>query len=95
AAAIFGIVFTLWVVDRRYGESRPRGLLLGIFTTLYFCARFVVEYFKEYLRYGQLSPDAVEHVIRIIPSAGLTLGQQLSIPFVALGLFFWTRALRR
>ncbi len=94
ALGIFCVVLVLWIVDRRYGEDRPRGLLLGIFCTLYFGVRFIVEYFKEYLRFATLSPDGAELVIRTLPSAGLTMGQQLSLPFIGLGLWFWIRALR-
>jgi prolipoprotein diacylglyceryltransferase len=94
AAAIFGVVLVLWIVDRRYGENRPRGLLTGIFCTLYFGARFIVEYFKEYLRFAALTPDGAQLVIRVLPTAGLTMGQQLSLPFIGIGLWFWIRALR-
>ncbi len=95
AAAVFSILFVLWIVDRRYGEGRPRGLLIGIFGTLYFCARFSLEYFKEYMHFASLSPDGAELVIRSLPSAGLTMGQQLSLPFIGLGLWFWIRAVRK
>jgi len=93
AAGIFCVVLVLWIVDRRYGEGRPRGLIAGLFLTLYFSTRFIVEYFKEYLRFATLSPDGAELVIRTLPSAGLTMGQQLSLPFIAIGLWFWIRAL--
>jgi len=38
------------------------------------------------LRFKELAPDPVEHVIRILPTAGLTMGQYLSIPFIAIGI---------
>lgn len=94
-AAVLAVVVVAWWVDRRYGEGRPRGLLAGVCCTLYFCVRLVAESFKEYLRFGALTPDGAEQVIRTIPAAGLTLGQLLSIPFIGIGMWLWIRALRR
>lgn len=67
-ALIFAIILLL---DRRFGEERPRGLLTAIFFALYFTARFLVEFFKEY---QSLSPDSP-----------LTMGQYLSIGPALLG----------
>jgi prolipoprotein diacylglyceryl transferase len=86
AGGILFVLLVLLLVDRRYGEGRPRGLLAGIFCGLYFLVRFNVEFLKEYLRFGDLSPDPVEQVIRVLPTAGLTLGQVLSIPFIGIGI---------
>ena len=84
-------VLLLLLIDRRIGEGRPRGLFAGIFCGLYFLVRFHVEFAKEYLRFKDLSPDPVEQVIRILPTAGLTMGQYLSIvPFLAgMALLAW------
>lgn len=83
---MLGLLGILLAIDRHYGERRPRGVLFGALLTVYFPGRFVVEFFKEYQRFGELAPDPVEHVIRVLPSAGLTMGQWLSIPFFLIGL---------
>ena len=78
--AIFGLLF---FVDRHYGEARrPLGLLGGLFLTLYFSGRFIVEYFKEF---QALNAEA----------STFTMGQYLSIPFVMLGLYMVVTALKR
>jgi phosphatidylglycerol:prolipoprotein diacylglycerol transferase len=67
---IFGAL--LWV-DSRYKEgSRPVGLLGGLFLVLYFTARFIVEFFKEF----QALTDG---------RSALTMGQYLSVPFILIG----------
>lgn len=61
--AILGV---LLLIDRYAGrERRPRGLLMGSFLVLYFAARFVVEFFKEFQAFDD---------------SALTMGQYLSIP---------------
>lgn len=64
--AILGVLF---VVDRRFGERRPKGLIWSLFVGLYFTGRFAVEFFKEY---------------QTLAAGGLTMGQWLSVP-LALG----------
>ncbi len=75
------VIISLYLVDRKYKEERPLGLLASLFFILYFSGRFVVEFFKEY---QTLSPD----------ESFLTMGQWLSIPFVLIGAFMLYRALR-
>ena len=82
------------LVDRRLGEGRPRGLLAGLCLALYFGFRFGVEFAKEFQRLGALAPDAGLQVIRVVPEAGLTLGQWLSIPFGLAGAAMVAVALR-
>ena len=68
------IFISLIIIDRVMGkEKRPIGLLGGLFLTLYFTGRFIVEEFKEY---QALSAQ----------ESTLTMGQYLSIPFVMIGL---------
>jgi phosphatidylglycerol:prolipoprotein diacylglycerol transferase len=81
--AIFAVAY---LVDRRLGEHRPRGMLIGLTLTLYFSFRFGIEYLKEYQRFATLEPDPVMHVIRVVPTADVTMGQWLSLPF-ALAFF--------
>jgi phosphatidylglycerol---prolipoprotein diacylglyceryl transferase len=62
------VLFVLYMADRRAGrESRPAGLLAGLFLSLYFLARFFVEFVKE----PQSGFEA---------GLPLTMGQILSIP---------------
>lgn len=83
-------VALLWLTWRRQSLSRP-GLNLGVFLAGYGLARFVVEFFRQ--------PDA-QFVSAGNPLGlawhmggyGLTMGQLLSLPMIALGLYF---ALRR
>lgn len=68
---VFGMLF---LIDKRLGkEKRPRGAMISSFFVLYFCGRFVVEFFKEY---DGISPDSP-----------LRMGQILSIPGILLGLY--------
>jgi prolipoprotein diacylglyceryl transferase len=77
--AIFGVVL---LVDRLLPDNgRKRGILFGLFMSLYFTGRFVVEFFKEY---QALSPD----------QSWLTEGQYLSIPFAVVGYIWLALALR-
>jgi len=64
------VLAVLVLADRLAGkEKRPRGLMAGLFLTLYFAGRFCVEFFKEY------------HIEAL--RGGLTMGQYLSIiPFI-------------
>lgn len=73
-ATIGAVVFAiLYLIDRKFKDRRPRGLMAGTFLVLYFPARFLVEYFKEY------------QTLRASSSV-LTMGQYLSIPFFLFGL---------
>ncbi len=74
-------VFLLWLlyyVDKKAGrEKRPLGLLAGLFMTVYFFGRFMVEFVKEY--------QALSHSF-------LTMGQYLSIPpfLFGIGILIWS-----
>ncbi|UWQ92742.1 prolipoprotein diacylglyceryl transferase [Rhodobacteraceae bacterium M382] len=80
----------LWLVYRREALKRP-GMVVGVFLAGYGAARFVVEFFRQ--------PDA--HFVSEgnplglawqLGGYGLTMGQLLSLPMIALGLFFVLRA---
>jgi prolipoprotein diacylglyceryl transferase len=69
----------LFLIDKRLGkEKRPRGAMISAFFVMYFCGRFVVEFFKEY---DGISPDSP-----------LRMGQILSIPGILLGVYglYWS-----
>ena len=94
-AALEGLILgalLLWLVYRR-GAFKSPGLVLGVFMAGYGLARFMVEFVRQ--------PDAqfvsdgnplglVFHV----GGWGLTMGQALSLPMIALGLWFALRARR-
>jgi phosphatidylglycerol:prolipoprotein diacylglycerol transferase len=79
--AILAVIMQLlfWQTRARW---RP-GLLVGIFATWIAAARFGIEFFRE--------PDAQlsEFALR----TGLSMGQWLTVPLLAAGLFFAARAL--
>ncbi len=86
-AALEGLVLAIvllvlfWKTKARW---RP-GLLVGTFTFGYALARFTVEYFRE--------PDA--QLQDFAMRTGLSMGQWLTVPMMAVGLFFLLRALIR
>lgn len=88
---ILGLML-LWLVYRRGALTRP-GLATGVFLTGYGAARFAVEFFRQ--------PDA-QFVTDGNPLGlawqvngyGLTMGQVLSLPMIALGLWLILRARR-
>ncbi|MCX7735934.1 MAG: prolipoprotein diacylglyceryl transferase [Candidatus Kapabacteria bacterium] len=69
---IFIIIFFIY---KKYKANLPTGRLAGIFLTLLFSARFVIEFFKE----------TQADFEKTLP---LYMGQFLSIPFILLGLYF-------
>ena len=78
------VVINLW--RRRTGALDRPGELAGLFCAGYGLARFVVEYFRQ--------PDA------FLPDSGflfgfVTMGQLLSLPLVALGVWLILRARKR
>ncbi len=82
----------LWLVWR-HGALRRPGLTAGVFLAGYALARMVVEVWR--MADAQfISPDnPAGHVLRL-GEAGLSMGQVLSLPLLALGLFLIWRALR-
>ncbi len=76
---ILAVLF--WKTRARW---RP-GLLVGVFALGYGMSRFTVEFFRE--------PDA--QLEQFAHQTGLSMGQWLSLPLVAVGLFFAGRALIR
>lgn len=70
------VLLTLYLADKwAGGEKRPLGMLTGIFLSLYFLGRFLVEFVKEY------------QVDRLIEDKStLTMGQYLSIVPFSIGI---------
>ncbi len=84
-AALEGLMlFILLFVLRHFTKIHQRaGALAGIFLLEYSFARIVVEYFRE--------PDA--HLGFI--ASGLTMGQLLSLPMAALGLYLLLNSMKK
>jgi len=78
------MVLLLWLYWRTDARWRP-GLLVGTFAFVLGLARFTMEYFRE--------PDA--QLLEFAQRTGLSMGQWLTIPLMAVGLFFLARGLMR
>jgi len=83
----------LWLVYRR-GALRQPGLVLGTFLAGYGLARFLVEFARQ-PDAQFVSPGNPLGLALQVQGWGLTMGQLLSLPMIALGLFFVLRARRR
>ncbi|WP_281972665.1 prolipoprotein diacylglyceryl transferase [Ruegeria faecimaris] len=92
-AALEGLLLgalLLWLAYRRHAFLRP-GLVTGVFMAGYGASRFIVEFFRQ--------PDA-QFVSAGNPLGlawqmggyGLTMGQLLSLPMIAFGLWLASRA---
>ena len=85
-------VVLLWLAFRTGALRRP-GLIMGVFLTGYGIARFVVEFARQpdaqFVTPGNPIGWAVQ-----FGEFGLTMGQLLSLPMIALGLWFAFRARR-
>lgn len=102
-AALEGLLLGLviWLAVRR-GAFRMPGFTIGLFVAGYGVARFIVEHFRL-ADHQFITPDnPFGHVLRLRtgPDAwGLTMGQLLSTPMIAVGLaimwWAWRRAGRR
>jgi len=75
------LLVLFWKTKARW---RP-GLLVGTFTLGYALSRFTVEFFRE--------PDA--QLQDFAHRTGLSMGQWLTLPMMAVGLFFLARGLMR
>lgn len=70
-------VVLMWMYWKKHAQRRP-GLIFGVFLTWLFGARFLIEFVKN----DQVAREA---------TMALNLGQQLSIPFIiiGIGLIIW------
>ena len=95
-AAMEGLILgglLLWLVYRRGAFRRP-GLVLGTFLAGYGVARFIVEFFRQ-PDAQFVSPGNPLGLAWHIGGYGLTMGQFLSLPMIALGLWFVWRSRAR
>ncbi len=94
-AALEGLVLgavVLWLAWRRGGLRRP-GLLTGVFVGGYGLARFIVEFWREADAQFITPDNPMGHVLSLGP-VGLSMGQLLSLPMIAAGLYLIWRAPR-
>ncbi len=92
-AALEGLLLgllLLWLVYRRGGFHRP-GLITGVFLAGYGLSRFIVEFFRQ-PDAQFVSPGNPLGLAWHIDGYGLTMGQLLSLPMIALGLWFVLRS---
>ncbi len=94
-ATLEGLVLALlllWLVFRRDALKRP-GFVMGVFLVGYGIARFLVEFVRQpdvqFVSPGNPIGWAVQ-----FGEFGLTMGQLLSLPMIAAGLWFVLRARR-
>ena len=83
----------LWLTWRRRAFHRP-GLVLGLFLAGYGMARFLVEFARQ-PDAQFVTPGNPLGLAWHVGGYGLTMGQLLSLPMIALGLVFAIAALRR
>ncbi len=94
-AALEGVLLgavLLWLAYRR-GAFRKPGLIMGVFLAGYGASRFVVEFVRQ-PDAQFVSPGNPLGLAWHIGGYGLTMGQILSLPMIALGLWFALRARR-
>ncbi len=76
------LMFMYW----KCNAQRRQGLIFGVFFTVLFTARFVIEYVKNVQEPWELG---------MIESIGMNMGQLLSVPFIIVGVCLIIRALIR
>jgi phosphatidylglycerol:prolipoprotein diacylglycerol transferase len=96
AAALEGLVLgiVLALLVWRGGWLRRPGAILGVFLAGYGVARFTVEFFRQADAQFITPDNPLGHVLRF-GDWGITMGQTLSLPMIAVGLVFLVRAWRR
>ncbi|UAB87768.1 prolipoprotein diacylglyceryl transferase [Ruegeria sp. SCSIO 43209] len=95
-AALEGLILgavLIWLAYRR-GAFRNPGLVMGVFLAGYGASRFFVEFFRQ-PDAQFVSPGNPLGLAWHVGGYGLTMGQLLSLPMIALGLWFAFRAQRR
>ncbi len=89
--ALLGVVL-IWLAYRRGAFQRP-GSIMGVFLTGYGASRFLVEFFRQ-PDAQFVSPGNPLGLAWHVAGYGLTMGQLLCVPMIALGLWFALRARR-
>jgi phosphatidylglycerol:prolipoprotein diacylglycerol transferase len=92
-AVLEGVVLgalLIWLVYR-HGVFRKPGLAIGVFLAGYGLSRFIVEFFRQ-PDAQFISPGNPLGLAWHMGGYGLTMGQALSLPMIALGLWLALRA---
>ncbi len=84
----------LWLAWRR-GWLKTPGALTGMFLALYGLARFAVEFVRQPDAQFVTPDNPVGFALAVTPQLGLTMGQLLSLPMIALGLWLVRGARQR
>jgi phosphatidylglycerol:prolipoprotein diacylglycerol transferase len=95
-AALEGVVMgtiLIWLAWSR-GWLKTPGALTGVFFILYGSARFVVEFFRQPDAQFVTDTNPIGFALAFTPTLGLTMGQILSLPMIALGLWLVARSRR-
>lgn len=81
-----------WIAYR-HGWMRYPGRITGLFFLSYGFGRFLVEFFRVPDRQFISESNPAGYVVRLTDSIGLTMGQSLTLPMIAIGLsvlvIFW------
>ena len=91
-AVLFAAIW--WLATRRGLLKRP-GRAIGVLFIGYGLARTFVEGFRQADPQFVSADNPFGHVVRLTADWGLTMGQLLSLPMIAIGLGFWFLAARR
>ncbi|MEM6307307.1 MAG: prolipoprotein diacylglyceryl transferase [Pseudomonadota bacterium] len=78
----------------RTGALKRTGLLLGLFVSGYGLVRFLVEFVRQPDAQFQSTTNPIGHALQFSVTTGLTMGQILSLPMIAFGLWALWRSLR-
>ena len=81
SGSYFLIFILLFIGYWKWHWYKRQGLLFGMFFVLLFSARFVIEFWKEHQT--------------LDGNASLNMGQWLSVPAIAIGLFFIAKAVMK
>ena len=92
-AALEGVfLFAILLIGLRLGWLKRRGLMTGVFIAGYGAVRTFVEFFRQ-ADIQFITPDNPIGFVLRAGDFGLTMGQLLSLPMVAVGiaLVLWAR----
>ncbi len=90
--AIMGAIL-LWLAWRR-GWLKCPGSITGLFLILYSVSRFLVEFVRQPDAQFVSQGNPIGFAIFVSPSVGVTMGQLLTLPMIALGIWLMFRARR-
>jgi phosphatidylglycerol:prolipoprotein diacylglycerol transferase len=88
------LLFVLLALAIRAGALRRPGRVFGLFLVGYGLARLVVERFRQADAQFVTAANPHGHVLRLGAEWGLTMGQLLTLPMLAVGLVLLLRAAR-